>query len=299
MTSANSHQTALEFQEVYFNKYMTGRTTLALARALFHTFGAFFYFGVLSIVLLAIPLAFLLDWQNVAGRIGEQWEQGNFQNLLGLAVGSVVGLLGLGVSIHMLVKIWSTLFRIVRSRVYFETGRPLACVEGQPTFSGGRRSAWRSSGKAPDKLEVAGRKFDLNHCWHVRELLKLGTRNFLGTEPLALGMTGGFSLKVPLRVWYVPLTGVLARVDIQLPGQKEILARAQMLNQGLEDWYRGHKADLSQADIAKTQKLSDELELLRTRLSSDLTAKERKEAEDRLATLEDWLSGLDIRIPGE
>jgi hypothetical protein len=91
---------------------------------------------------------------------------------------------------------------------------------------------------------------------------------------------------------------VLARVDIQLPGQKEILARAQMLNQGLEDWYRGHKADLSQADIAKTQKLSDELELLRTRLSSDLTAKERKDAEDRLATLEDWLSALDVRIPG-
>ncbi|HKZ77035.1 MAG TPA: hypothetical protein VJ124_01840 [Pyrinomonadaceae bacterium] len=292
-----SHHQGSEFQEVYFNKYMTGGIPLALARALLHTFGVFFYFGILSIVLLAIPLAFLLDWQNFPARIREQWERGNFQNLLALGLVALLGLLGMGISIQMLVKIWATFFRIVRSRAYFVTGRPLAYTGGLPTFSGGRRVMWRSGGKSPDKLEVAGRKFDLNHCWRVRELLQLGERNFLGSEPLASGIAAGFWLKAPLRVWYVPLTGVLARVDIQLPGQKEILARAQKLSQGLADWYGIHKAGLSQADIAKTQKLSDELELLRNKLASDLTATECKEAEDRLATLEDWLSALDIRIP--
>jgi len=154
----------------------------------------------------------------------------------------------------------------------------------------------RTGGKPPDNLEVDGRKFDLNQCWRFCELLRLAERNFLGTEPLPSGMTGGFTLSVPLRVWYVPATGVLARVEVRAPNQMEIVDRAQMLEQGLTDWYRLHRNKLSPEDIAKTQRLSEELKSLKTKLCREGSAIETKEAEERLATLEDWLGALGIHI---
>lgn len=289
-----SHQPESEFQEIYFNKYLTGGIPLALARALIHTFGVFFYFVVLSIVFLAIPLAFLLDWQNFPARIREQWEQGNFQNLFALGLVGFLGLAGLVISIQMLVKIWATFFRIVRSRAYFVTGRPLAYIEGLPTFSGGRRSGYRSGGKPPDKLEVGGRKFDLNHCRRVGELLKVARRNFLGAEALPSGLAYGFTLKAPLRVWYVPPTGVLVRVEIRPPGQTELVRKAETLKRELGDWYERHMTELPEKDKDKTQRLISELESLKVQLAHGTPAAVT-EAENRLADLEHWLSFLEIR----
>jgi hypothetical protein len=293
-----SHQRESQFQETYFNKYLTGRLAFALMKAFLHTFGILFYFSVVSIVLLAIPLAFLLDWQNFPAKIREQWEQGHIQSLFALTLVGFLGLLGIGVSIQMLIKTWTTFARIVRSHLYFGSGQPLSSVEGPPTFSGGRRSLGRTGGKSPDKLEVGGRRFDLNHCWRVSELLKLSRVNFVGAEPLASGIATGFTLQVPLRIWYVPATGVLARVEMRPVGQSDLLRRAQTLKQRLDDWYQIHATKLSQRDVAKTGRLSKELESLETELASGMP-ESRKQAEEHLANLEEWLGFLGVRAGEE
>jgi hypothetical protein len=289
-----SHQPKSEFQQIYFNNYLTGTLLFPFGKAMVHTFGIFFYFVIVSLVLLAIPLGFLLDWQNLPTRISEQWQQENIGNLLGLGLIALLGLLGLGISLQMLMKTWATFFRIARSRMQFGLGQSLEFVEGPPTFSGGRRSLGRTTGKPPDTLEVCGKKFDLNHCWRVRELLKVASRNFVGTEALPSGIASGFTLQVPLRAWFVPSTGVLARVDLQEPSQTQILNRAATLNKALAEWRRTHGSEMSPKDLAKVQRLSEELNSLQTTLSRNGSGEDRSAAEDQLATLEDWLRALNV-----
>ena len=55
-----------EFQEVYFNKYLTGTLVAPLLRALFHTLGFAFYAPLsvaLAVVAVGAPIALLLGWQ--------------------------------------------------------------------------------------------------------------------------------------------------------------------------------------------------------------------------------------------
>jgi hypothetical protein len=285
-----------EFQEVYFNKYLAGTLLAPLWRVLFYSFGIVLYtplFVALAIVAIAAPIAYLLGWQNAPPKMTATPGSGDIKDWLGLALMALVGLIVVAFSVRALLKVWAVFFRIARSRFHLMAGLPLASVEGVPTFSGGMRS-YRSGSKPPDKLEIGAMKFDLNHCWRFRNLLKLGTENFLGAEALPSGLASGFTLTAPLRVWYVPSTGVLVRVELQPPGQTELIGKAETLKRELMDWYQRRAGELSKKDRAKTCQLIDELESLKAQLASRLPAHAREKAEDRLAELEQWLSALDI-----
>jgi hypothetical protein len=219
---------------------------------------------------------------------------GNLKERLGLALIALVGLLVVAVCVRLLVKVWATFFRIVRSHFYVTSGKPLASVEGAPTFSGGRRTGYRSSGKPPDKLEIEGMKFDLKHCWRTGQLLELRTKNFVGAEASPAGLAYGFTMRVPLRVSYVPSTSVLVRVEMRQPGQTDLARKAEGLKRELAYWYERRKTELSEKDKANTRQLIDELESLKLQLAPLIPARIRKEAEDRLAELEHWLSFLDV-----
>jgi len=278
-----------EFQEVYFNKYLVGTLLAPLLRALFYSLGILFYtplFVALAIVAVAVPLAFLLGWQKSPPNMAAPSGSGNIKDLFALALMALVGLIVVAFSVRALIRLWAIFFRIARSRFYLMAGQPLASIEGAPTFSGGMRS-YRSGSKPPDKLEVGVLKFDLNHCWRAKNLLKLGAENFLGAEALPSGLASGFTLKAPLRVWYVPSTGVLVRAEMRSPSQTELVHKAETLKRELINWYERRATELSEKDRAKTRQLIDELESLKAQLA-------REEAQERLAELELWLSSLGI-----
>lgn len=269
---------------------------LPFAKALAQTIGIVVYVLVISLVLLVIPVGFLLDWQDLPAQIAAQWQKGALGNLLALALIALLGVAGVMVSVHLLMKTWAVFFRITRSRLYFATNQSLQFVAGLPMFSGGRQSLGRTGGKPPDVLEVGGMKFDLNHCWRVRELLNVASRNFVGTEPLPSGIAGGFTLSVPLRAWFIPSTGVLARVDLQEPNRNELVNRAARLKAALDEWRRRHRSQMPPKDLDRARRLSEELSALQVSLSQNGSDKYRTEAENRLATLEEWVRVLDIRL---
>lgn len=282
-------------QEVYFNSYLTGTLLAPFFWALFLSFGIVVYmplYVTLAVLVFGVPLVLMLGWIKPPTNRVALSENGDIRELLGFGLLGLVGLLVVAIFARWLVRVWMTFFRIVHARFYVRPGKPLASVEGLPTFSGGRRSGYRSSGKAPDTLEVGQMKFDLAHCGRVAELLKLGTQDFLGAEALPAGLAYGFTLQVPLRAWYVPATGVLVRVEMRALGQNELVARAEILERALTDWYASHAAELPEEEKVKTQRLIDELESLKARLASGTPGRAGAEAKDRLGELELFLGWL-------
>lgn len=279
--------------QVYSNSYLTGTLLGPFFRALVLSFGIVVYmplFVTLAVLVFGVPLVLILGWNKPPTDKVASLESWDFKELLGLGLLALVALVVVAIYLRLLVKVWMTFFRIVHARSYVMAGQPLASVEGEPSFSGGRQSAGRTGGKAPDKLDVGPIKFDLDHCGRVEELLELRTKNFVDVEASPAGLDFGFRLRVPVRAWYVPSSRVLVRVEMRALGQSEVVGRAEILERALTDWFASQAAELPEEDKLKTKRLIDELQSLKARLAHG--APGRAEAEDRLAELELFLSWL-------
>lgn len=203
------------FEEYFFNGYMRGSLTRAFLRACVHTFGTIFYFGVLS--LLSAGLAIGLGLQLLSGGPAGSTDPSPLGKVLILAFLGIAGFGGLALSFGVIRGAWRVYGLVARTKRALDGGEALAYVEGLPRFWGGRQSMGRTGGKAPDKLDVCGRTFDLQCCLRPPELSKLQTESFTSPDALPRGTGSGFILDVPLRVWFVPSTGVLVRVDVARP----------------------------------------------------------------------------------
>ena len=114
------------------------------------------------------------------------------RTLTGVLIGTgILGLIGIGMlfyGIKGLLKIWANFFRIVYSRHYVFSGQRLAIALGEPKFTG------LDEGESM-KYHIGNNTFVIpNFCSPKNQ------ENLFRYYPL-------------VRVWYVPSTGILVKVE--------------------------------------------------------------------------------------
>ena len=108
------------------------------------------------------------------------------------------------------------------------------------------------------------------------------------TDP---GTGRGFKLSVPMRAWYVPSTGVLVAAAMPTMGRDAVMRRIDVLQQRLTKFQERHAMNYSQKDVAKTEKLWNELASLKVQIGGGFSPAMRADAAERLRKL-DLMVGL-------
>lgn len=291
--SAESNVPSPEFEEVYSNSFLRGLLVVPFARAILLSFALVWW--LLPALFLLSPVYFAFNWHETLISLSKRSPKEALAASGGAVVAVLLGVLFVGVILYLAFSYWRQFFLIARSRLYVANGSALSTVEGTPVFSGARKTS--RSYVDVNKLHISGREFDLNCCGRVKSLLKVRERSFVdvsvreSTDP---GTDEGFKLRVPMRVWYVPSTGVMVRAELPAIGQAQWSRRIDVLEQRLARFEERHKNDYSQAGFAKSMKLRTELEELRVQMGAGLSPELRRSAEDRLKQLDRLLGSTDL-----